>query len=374
VVIVGGGVIGLAVGWRAARSGLSVIVLERGEPGAATSRVAAGMIAPIAEAEPAEPALVELARASAALYPGFVEELRSESGCDPFFLTCGTLLVARDADEAAALERELEFRRGLELPVTRLRPSEARALEPALAPTVRLAADIPSDHAIDPRALCEALARALRAAGGKLRARIGVEELILTRDRVEGVRLANGEIVRAERTVIAAGPWSGQLRNLPERAQVPLRPVKGQIMSLRDPAGPGLIQRVIRMQPGYLVPRGDGRYVLGATVEERGFDTTLTAGAIWGLLRDAIELVPGVAEMEIEELMAGLRPGTPDNAPILGPGALEGLVWATGHYRHGILLAPVTAAIIVAQLRGEGAADSAAAYRPERFATAGMAA
>jgi glycine oxidase len=170
--------------------------------------------------------------------------------------------------------------------------------------------------------------------------------------------------------VVAAGPWSGQLPGLPEHARVPIRPVKGQIMALRDPAGPGLLQRVIRMQPGYLVPRGDGRYVLGATLEERGFDTARTAGATWELLRDAIELVPGVAELEIEELMAGIRPGTPDNAPILGAGALEGLLWATGHYRHGILLAPITAEILAGELAGEEPNGLAAPFRAARFAGA----
>jgi len=370
VLIVGAGVIGLAVGWRAAQRGLRVTVLERDEPGQATSRVAAGMIAPIAEAEPSEPELLGLGRRSAELYPAFVDELIAVTGLDPGYRRFGTLLVARDADEAEALERELAIRRQLGLPVRRVLASEARALEPALAPKLRLALEIPDDHAIDPRALVAALRSALTGTGGEIRTAADVGEVIVSDGRVRGVRLRSGEPLGAERVLIAAGPWSDQIAGLPPEAQVPLRPVKGQILALRDPSGPGLIGRVLRMQPGYLVPRGDGRYVLGATLEERGFDTTVTSGAVFELLRDATELVPGVSELVIEEQMVGIRPGTPDNAPILGPGALEGLHWATGHYRHGILLTPVTAEIVSAELAGEPVDFGIAAFAAERFTAA----
>jgi glycine oxidase len=165
-------------------------------------------------------------------------------------------------------------------------------------------------------------------------------------DEVRGVRLAGGECVRGDAVVVAAGVWSGQLSGIPDEMQVPLRPVKGQILRLHDAGGPGLLTHVLRMPPTYVVPRGDGRYVVGATMEERGFDTTVTAGATFELLRDAIELVPGVSELVLDELSAGLRPGTPDNAPVIGPGVADGLFWATGHYRHGILLASKTAELI----------------------------
>jgi glycine oxidase len=183
----------------------------------------------------------------------------------------------------------------------------------------------------------------------------------------EGVALAGGELVAAEQVVLAAGPWSGALPGVPEDARVPVRPVKGQSLRLRDPAGPGLAERVVRWDGGYLVPRSDGRYVLGATVEERGFDTSITAGAVHDLLRDGAELVPGVLELELEELIAGLRPGTPDNVPVIGRSrAAPALVWATGHYRNGALLAPVTADLVVAALCDE--ADIDPAYGPQRFA------
>jgi glycine oxidase len=330
------------------------------------------MIAPIAEAAPSEPALLALARESARSYPRFVEELIDTSGRDPLYRGSGTLLVARDDDEAAVLERELAFRQSLGLPVRRLLASEARALEPALAPTLRLGLEIPDDHAIDPRALTAALQTAFERAGGTLLCETEAGELELDGDRVTGVRLAGGDLLVADRVVIAAGPWSGQLRGLPDRARVPIRPVKGQIVSLHDPAGPGLLERVLRMQPGYLVPRGDGRYVLGATIEERGYDTTVTVQGVFELLRDATELVPGVGELVIDELIAGIRPGTPDNAPILGAGAVAGLFWATGHYRHGILLTPITAELISGVLAGEELRELAAPFDPLRFALAGV--
>jgi len=190
--------------------------------------------------------------------------------------------------------------------------------------------------------------------------------------RVTGVSVGEGrEFVGAGQVVIAAGAWAGQIDGLPADARVPVRPVKGQLLRLRDPSGPGLLRRVVRFQGGYLVPRADGRLLLGATMEERGFQTQPTAGAVHELLRDAHELVPGVSELEIEELCVGLRPGTPDNAPVIGPGALEGLTWAAGHHRNGILLAPLTAELLADVLAGEQpAAELLLACAPGRFAEA----
>lgn len=248
----------------------------------------------------------------------------------------------------------------------RLRPSEARALEPALAPVLRLALEVPDDHAIDPRKLIEALVAALINEGGNLRTAAEVTDLMIASGHATGVRLRGGEVVHSDQVVLAAGAWTESLGGIPEHACIPIHPVKGQILRLRDPAGPGLLTRALRMQDsGYVVPRGDGQYVLGATVEERGFDRTVTAGAVFELLRDAIELLPGLSELVIDELCAGLRPRTPDNAPAVGQGALTGLHWATGHYRHGILLAPITARIVVDGLEGE---PPPAAFSPARFA------
>ena len=234
-------------------------------------------------------------------------------------------------------------------------PSEAREREPALAPTMRLALEAREDHSVDPRLVLGALRRACVASGVLVRERAPAARVDLDGSgaRVTGVTLANGERVNGAHVVVAAGAWVEQIEGLPPAAQVPIRPVKGQILRLRDPAGPGLLERVVRFQGGYLVPRADGGYVLGATVEERGFELQPTVGGVYELLRDARELVPGVSELQIEELSVGLRPGTPDNAPVIGPGALEGLTWATGHHRNGILLAPLTAELVVEVLAGE---------------------
>jgi glycine oxidase len=368
VVVVGGGIIGLAVAWRARQAGLGVTLLERHGTGAATSNVAAGMLAPIAEVEfgQAGRRVLELGVRSAALWSDFATELHEATRVDVGLRRTGTLVVARDEDEARELERQLAFRESLGLRTQRLLPSAARAQEPALAPTVRLALQAPDDHSVDPRQVLAALRRACVAVGVQLRehTRVAGVQLDSERGRVTGVLLENGERAPAGQTVLAAGAWTGQLEGIPPDAMVPVRPVKGQILRLRDPAGPGLLNGVVRFEGGYLVPRGDGRYVLGATMEERGYDLHPTAGGVYELLRDAHELIPGVEELEIEELSVGLRPSTPDNAPAIGPGALEGLVWATGHHRNGILLAPLTAQLVAAALTGrvEAPAGSAQAH------------
>jgi glycine oxidase len=348
VAVVGGGIIGLAVAWKAAAAGRSVVVFDRGPLGEGASRVAAGMLAPVSEADAGEPALLRAGLASLAAWPAFAAALAAASGLDPAFRACGTLVVARDADEAAWLERERALREELAVPVERLRGSEARRREPALAPGVRLALDVPGDHAVDPRATVAALVAACERAGVALRPH---EEA--TRWDAAGVELASGARVAAGRVVLAAGAWSG----------APVRPVKGEILRLRDPEGPGLFDRVIRFERGYLVPRGDGRYVLGATMEEQGFDTTVTAGGVRELLQEAQLIVPGLDELVLEEASAGLRPGTPDNAPLIGDA--DGVLLATGHHRNGILLAPFTADAALAILDG-GAGP--AAFAPQRFA------
>jgi glycine oxidase len=374
VVVVGAGVPGLAVAWRARTRGLRVLVLERDAPGAGASSVAAGMLAPVSEADAGERELLQLGLESARRWPSFAAELHDVTGVDVGYRTTGTLLVARDRDEAEALERELDLRARLGLRAERLRPSQARALEPALAPTVRLGLSVPDDHSADPRALVRALRGACDVAGVELRTGAEVAEVLHDGTRVRGVRLADGERLAAGAVLIAAGAWSGGVPGLPDDARVPVRPVKGQTVRLRDPrfdpAQP-LCERILRWDGGYLVPRADGRHVLGATVEERGFDTSMTALGVHELLRDGSELLPGLLELEVEELVAGLRPGTPDNAPVLGAShALAGLHYATGHHRNGILLAPVTADLVAGELAGEGGGH---AFGPGRFAGAAAA-
>jgi glycine oxidase len=365
VVVVGAGIIGLAVAWRARARGMSVTVLERDVTGRGTSHVAAGMLAPVAEVEFGEAGLrlLEFGLRSAEMWPAFASELQEAAGSDVGLMQTGTLLVARDEDEARELERQLAFRDSLSLGAVRLRASQAREREPALAPTVRLALEAPDDHSVDPRLVLAALRRACESVEVELREHARVERIETdpAGNAVTGVTLegggGRGPFLGAGQVVMAAGPWTARIAGMPAHARVPVRPVKGQILRLRDPAGPGLVQRVVRFEGGYLVPRGDGRYVLGATVEERGFEHEPTVGGVYELLRDAHEVVPGVSELQIEELCVGLRPGTPDNAPVIGPGALEGLTWAAGHYRNGILLAPLTAALVADVLADEQPPD-----------------
>jgi glycine oxidase len=372
LLVIGGGVIGLSIAWRARERGMSVTLLERDTSGSGTSRVAAGMLAPVAEVEFGEAGrrVLELGLRSAELWPQFAEQLQQAADTDVGFLRTGTLLLARDEDEARELERQIAFRDSLGLSTKRLRASEAREREPALAPAVRLALEAPDDHSVDPRSVLDALDVACRAAGVVVREQAPVARIETQAggERVAGALLRDGEHVEAERVVIAMGAWSGELEGI-SGTGVPVRPVRGQLLRLRDPSGPGLLRRVVRFEGGYIVPRADGRYVLGATVEERGFDLEPDVGGIYELLRDAHELVPGVSELKIEELCVGLRPGTPDNAPAIGWGTPEGLLWATGHHRNGILLAPLTAQLVVELLAGEQPrAELLRACAPGRFA------
>jgi glycine oxidase len=363
VAVVGAGPIGLAAAWRAAQRGLDVCVLDAGTAAHPPAwHVAAGMLAPVSEVAHGEEALHELGRRAAAGYPAFCAELASASGEDPGLRATGTLIVARDADDAAVLDRLHELHQRLGLAAERLLPTRARRVEPALAPTVRLALDVPGDHSVDPRRLVAALAAAVRGAGGVVRAHAHVKAVTTEHGRVTGVELEGGERIAAGAVVIAAGAYAGAL------GELPVRPVKGQVLRLRDPHGPGLVARTIRTPDAYLVPRADGRYVLGATMEERGFDTAPTAGGVFELLRDLSEVVPGVLELELEGVLAGLRPATPDNLPAVGPGALDGLFWATGHHRNGILLAGLTGDLVAAALCGEAAPDWARPIDPARFA------
>lgn len=347
VMIVGAGVIGLACGWRAAQRGLDVLVLERERPGAGASDVAAGMLAPVAEATWGEEPALALALEAHRLWPGFAAELAREAGGEVGFLGLGALHVALDRDEAAELRRRHELMRSLDLPAQWLAPSACRELEPGLGP-VAGGVLAPHEAAVDPRALVAALASALRSAGGRIETAEAVEAL-LDGGRMAGVQAADGGEHRAAVTVLAAGAWSAA-DWLPPAARPPVRPVKGQILTLRgDPERP-VCERIVVSERVYVVPRGDGRVVVGATVEEQGFDRRVTAGGVLELLREAYRAVPEIVELELVEMMAGLRPATPDNVPVIGASALDGLLVAAGHYRNGILLAPVTAERVSALL------------------------
>jgi glycine oxidase len=368
-VVVGGGVIGLGIAWRAATAGLSVAVVDEA-PGQGASWAAAGMLAPVTEVHYGERPLLALNLAAADRWPGFAAEVEEAAGRPVGYRPTGTLAVARDTDDNAALEDLYRFQRDCGLEVERLRSRECRQLEPGLHPRIRGGVLAAGDHQVDNRALVLALLAACERAGVRMVAG-RVAELAGDGDRVTGVALAGGERLDTATVVLAAGCWSGGLGGLAAEALPPVRPVKGQLLYLRGPADQPLCQRNVRGLEVYVVPRGDGRVVVGATVEEQGFDTRVTAAAVHDLLRAALELLPDAAELELAETVVGLRPGSPDNAPMIGPAGPEGLVVATGHYRNGILLAPVTADAVAELLATGRVPEPIAAFGPARFAAGG---
>lgn len=375
VVIVGGGVIGLAVAWRAATAGMSVAVVDP-RPGTGASRVAGGMIAPVTEVHFGEQPLLEFGLASAAAYPEFVAELEEFTGLATGYRQDGILAVALDADDRAALRQLYEFQLSLGLRSRWLTSRECRHQEPMLAPGVTGGLLADGDHQIDNRALTRALLAAAERAGARLW-RSQALRIQVVAGRAVGVYLAEEELLSAGQVLLAAGAWSGSVPGLPAGAAPPVRPVKGQILRLRtDPDNPALPRRTVRGTTRgshvYLVPRRSGELVVGATVEEQGFQDRITAGGLYQLLRDAHDLVPGVMEFTMVESGVGFRPGTPDNAPILGPSPLPGLGYACGHYRNGILLAPATAEAVTAYLTTGSLPPPAAAFTLDRLVAPGV--
>ena len=348
VTVIGGGPIGLAIAWRCAAAGLAV-TLHDPQPGSGAGAVAAGMLSPVAEAYFGEEELTGLLVASAARWPAFAAELTAASGIDLGHRGEGTLVVGLTRDDAAAARRLWTYQRQLGLALTPLDSAALRAAEPSLTPRIGAGALLPDDHQVDPRRLVTALREAVVRAGVRL-----VPSAVTDLDTIG-----------AGTTVVAAGWASGALTGLP------VRPVKGEILRLRAPAGAApALRHVIRGQadgePVYLVPRSDGEVVVGATVEEHA-DTRVSAGAVLRLLRAATALVPELAEYDLVETAAGLRPGTPDNRPLIGelPGR-PGVLVATGHYRHGIVLTPLTAELIRDRITvGAALPDS---VTPGRFA------
>ena len=362
--------IGLGVAWRLAQRGATVTVFDKGTAGSGASHAAAGMLAACCEAEPGEEALVALGRDSQARWPDFAAELQRASGVDVELRTEGTLVVALTADDQARIHHHLAYQQKLGLPLEWISPAETRRREPHLAGKLSGAVWSPQDHQVDNRKLVSALRIAAERAGVTIREHTPVKDISIAGSRADGIVLADGAKVAADVVVLAAGPWSRGIGGLASELRPPVRPIKGQMLALRmDPAAP-LITHVVWAPGVYLVPRRDGRLIIGATVEERAFDTTLTAGGLLTLLEAAWRTIPAIEELPIDEMWVGHRPGSRDDAPILGAGPAAGLVYATGHHRNGILLAPVTADAI-AGLVLDGVTDPV--IRPfgnERFAPA----
>ena len=367
VAIIGAGVIGLGIAWRLAARGAAVTVLDQGAAGAGASHAAAGMLAACAEAEPGEEALVVLGREAQARWPAFAAELQQASGIDVDLRSEGTVVLALTADDQARLQHHLAFQRTLGLPLEWISAAETRRREPHLAGKLAGAVWSPQDHQVDNRKLAAALRVAAERAGAAIREHTAVAEISITGSRAVGVVLADGSKVAADKVVLAAGAWSRAIAGLAPALRPPVRPIKGQMLALRMDASAPLISHVVWAPGAYLVPRRDGRLLIGATVEEKGFDTALTAGGLLTLLEAAWRAVPAVEELPIEEMWVGHRPGSRDDAPILGPAPVDGLVYATGHHRNGILLTPVTADTI-ARLVLDGVVEpSVRPFGIERF-------
>ncbi|MFE6618399.1 glycine oxidase ThiO [Streptomyces sp. NPDC008086] len=375
VLVIGGGIIGLVTAWRAAQRGFTTAVVDP-EPGGGAAQVAAGMLAAVTELHYGEQTLLGLNLASARRYPDFAAELTDVTGHDLGYRRCGTLAVALDADDRAHLRELHALQRRSGLDSEWLSGRECRRLEPMLAPGVRGGLRVDGDHQIDPRRLAGALVAACERAGVVVH-RTRAERLDVVRDRAAGVTTTGGAQLGAGQVVLAAGSLSGRLAGVPDDVLPPVRPVKGQVLRLTVPKryAPFLsrtVRAVVRGSQVYLVPRESGELVVGATSEELGWDTTVTAGGVYELLRDAHELVPGITELPLTETRAGLRPGSPDNAPLLGPTELAGFSLATGHYRNGVLLTPVTGDAMAHVLTTGELPDEARPFTPKRFSPASL--
>jgi len=362
IVIVGGGIIGLSLAFVLAGRDADVLVLERSRVGAGAAGVAAGMLAVAGEAEYETPELVRLASESQRLYPEFVRAVEEASGFACGLRQDGTLVVALGVDDEEEIKRLWRFQQRLGLPSTWLDGDQVREREPQLSPRVTgglLACD---DHQVNPRAMLVALEQAVKTLGGQVLTDSPVTDFV-----VEGGRLAEvsgrGFTVRCDAAVLAAGSWSSTGLAWPG-SPIAVRPVKGQLVRLR---GPALLRHVIRAPGVYIVPRHDGELVVGATMEEQGFDATPTAGATMDLLWRARLLVPAVYDLELAEVNVGFRPATRDHLPLIGAADVPGLYMATGHFRHGVLLAPVTAALLADLILDGLVSPLLAPFAPERL-------
>ena len=394
VVVAGGGIVGLSVAFELARRRVDVLVLERRRIGAGAAGVAAGMLSPASEAEHATPALTRLAQESQHRYPDWVHAVEETSGVDCGLRQEGTLLVALGRDDEDELARIAQFQARLGIAAEWLTAQQVRTLEPQLSPRVTAALCAPHDHQVNPQATLEALHRAIVALGGRIVEGAAVDGFEIEGGRLYGVtgrhaaledagalRAASGSLpgslpavagklvgerltVGCEVAVLAAGAWSSQDLAWPA-APLGVRPVKGQLLHLQ---GPDLIRHVVRTPAVYLVPRHGGRLVVGATMEEQGFDATPTAGAVMDLLWSARLVVPGMYDLALADVRVGFRPATRDHAPIIGATAIAGLHVATGHFRHGVLLAPATATMLADELLGGAPSPLLAPFRPQRGA------
>lgn len=366
VVVVGAGIIGLAVGYELQRRGCPVLLVDRGAAGAGATQAAGGMLAPISEAETDSPLLLRFGVESLTRYAAFVRGLESLTGHDCGYRREGTVWAALDHDDLAELRHLATTLRDKGLDAAEREGPAIRALEPHLSHRVVGGLIVGGDHQVDPRRLVRALVEAVRSLGGELQEGVSINAVVATGGRVEGLRGTGADgaafEIEASRVVLAAGAWSTAGIRSP-LAAVGLRPVKGQLVRLR---GARLLTRVVRTPHVYLVPRADGELLVGATMEEMGFDTSATAGAALDLLRHAREVLPGIYDLELTEISVGLRSAVADHLPVIGAAETAGLFAAFGHFRNGVLLAPATAHHLADWIEHGSAPDALAPFAPAR--------
>ena len=369
IIIVGGGVIGLSIAWRLARENTrdEILLLDANRAGEGTSRVSAGMIAPIAEAGFEDPHFIKFARLSRERYRAFVSEVSRDADMPVVLGEEGSIIVAIHRDDVEAMRRVYEHRRHAELPVEWLTGTEAREMEPTLTPRVSAAMWIAYDGQVNPRALLPALVRACNRRGVEVRESARVQRIVINDETVAGVEL-DGETIPAGTVVLCAGAWSGTIDGMPADVVPQVRPIRGQILRLTRTTDFAM-KHVVRGPRAYLLPKDDGTVVVGATQEEAGFDATPTAGGIKTILENAWEMVPSIYDLPIERVEVGLRPGTRDHLPLVGATRIHGLIMATGHFRHGILFAPTTADAVCRGILTGDFGEDVAAFAPDRFAS-----
>lgn len=364
IVVIGGGIIGLAVARRLCLSGNAVTVLERHRTGRGASWAAAGMLAPHCEFDEPDPYYV-LCRTGLARYAGFVEALREETGCPIEYNASGAMLPALSDRGQARLETRYERHRRDGVPVERLNVREARRLEPNLTNGIRMALRYPDDHQVENRDVVTALAQSVRQGGGVIREGVTARKILLDGRRVAGVDTSEG-IWNAQTVVNAMGCRARYLDGIAPTDRIPVRPVRGQILALKAGTAPPF-HHTIYTSAAYLVPRSDGRLIIGATVEEAGFRDEVTLGGVMQLFRDALELAPGLKSWALDSTWSGLRPVARDGWPVLGATGTPGLFAASGHGRNGILLAPLTGDLLAEAILHGRVPSIMRPFLPDRF-------
>jgi len=357
---------GLGIAWRLAQADCSVTIYDRGEAGHGASWAAAGMLAAAVETEPGEEELLVLTLESQRMWPGFARELEAASGISVNYRDEGTIVIALTRDDAEQLRHTYDFQKSLDLELQWLSGAEARRREPHLRSGMSGAVFSPRDHQVENRLLVQSLAEAARRAGVMVYENLSVREVEIIGGRARAVVTEHGRDP-ADVVILAAGAWSREIAGIPPAHLPPVRPIKGQMLALRMDLAAPLLRHVIWAPRSYLVPREDGRLIIGGTVEERGFDDTLTAGGLLALLEGAWRAVPGIEELPVAETWVGFRPGSRDDAPMLGPSGIDGLVVATGHHRNGILLTPLTAETVSAYVLTGRLPPILQPFSPERF-------